>query len=196
MKKYYFGLILLIIAAAIFGKQQYTNYKKQEFIEASTTVIKRLANELKTELSNAIQNEGIGSAIQTCKLRAPEIAQEISADSSLLIKRTSLKLRNPENAPDEWEKKSLTLLEHMLAQGTPISDLTVTEIERSNSKKIYRHMRAIPTQPICLNCHGDEKILSPEVKNMLKDTYPSDRAIGFQVGDIRGAFSVIKTLEN
>ena len=196
MKKLFIIIIVLIIAGSIIGVQQFTKYKKRQFASASGVVIKHLATDLKSELSNAIQKDGIISAIQTCKLRAPEITQEVNADSTLQIKRTSLKWRNPNNAPDEWEKKILLVFEHKRTQGIELVDLTATEVESLNDKKVYRHMRAIPTQPICLNCHGGEKILSPEVKNVLKDTYPNDRATGFQVGDIRGAFSVIQSVDN
>ncbi len=49
-------------------------------------------------------------------------------------------------------------------------------------------MKAIPTGPVCLVCHGSE--LSPDVRAALDEHYPHDRARGYQLDDIRGAFSI------
>jgi hypothetical protein len=46
------------------------------------------------------------------------------------------------------------------------------------------------TNPRCLNCHGKPENLAPEVKEMLAHLYPEDKAVGYELGDLRGAFSV------
>jgi hypothetical protein len=51
-------------------------------------------------------------------------------------------------------------------------------------------MRALPTQPLCLACHGDAASLSPAVSARLKELYPEDRAVGYTVGQIRGAMTI------
>jgi hypothetical protein len=50
------------------------------------------------------------------------------------------------------------------------------------------YMQAIVTQPLCVACHGTA--LAPDVASALARLYPSDRATGFAVGDLRGAFVV------
>jgi hypothetical protein len=54
-------------------------------------------------------------------------------------------------------------------------------------------MSAIPTKKICLECHGAN--LAPEVAARLDALYPEDRARGFKIGDIRGAFTLSKSLD-
>ena len=49
-------------------------------------------------------------------------------------------------------------------------------------------MKAIPTGGICLTCHGTG--LSPDIDAVLSQSYPHDLARGYEVGDVRGAFSV------
>ena len=41
-------------------------------------------------------------------------------------------------------------------------------------------------QPLCLSCHGSE--LAPDIATQITDLYPEDRAVGFEVGDLRGVF--------
>ena len=57
-----------------------------------------------------------------------------------------------------------------------------------NGKRTFRYMKAIGTQPVCPLCHGAG--IAPEVAARLDALYPEDRARGFEVGDIRGAFSI------
>jgi hypothetical protein len=50
-------------------------------------------------------------------------------------------------------------------------------------------MRAIPTDAVCLTCHG--ATLAPELAAAIRRDYPDDAATGFSQGQLRGAFSVI-----
>jgi hypothetical protein len=49
-------------------------------------------------------------------------------------------------------------------------------------------MRAIPTDALCLTCHG--KTLAPDLAAAIARNYPGDQATGFELGQLRGAFSV------
>lgn len=195
MKTILLTICMLALAAVAYVLQTNELKRQEEFVNNSSQIIKQLASGLKQELKTAIQTKGLAAAIQTCKIQAPLLTGEVSNSSPLIIKRTSLKLRNPANSPDAWEQKVLMDFEKQLAQGVAMDQLIYTEVVKNEGKKIYRHMRAIPTQPICLTCHGEQKILSTEVKNMLNKEYPDDRAIGFNVGELRGAFSVSQTIQ-
>ena len=61
--------------------------------------------------------------------------------------------------------------------------------EQGNS---FRFMKAIPTGQVCLDCHGDK--IDPKVATKLITTYPEDKAIGFKLGDIRGAFTITQPI--
>ncbi len=55
---------------------------------------------------------------------------------------------------------------------------------------VFRYVEARPTMELCLACHGSE--LGEPVKAVLAKHYPDDRATGFRVGDLRGAFTLIQ----
>ena len=59
-----------------------------------------------------------------------------------------------------------------------------------DGRRVFRYMKAIGTQPVCTACHG--AAIAPGVAAALDDLYPEDRARGFGVGDIRGAFSIVQ----
>jgi hypothetical protein len=56
------------------------------------------------------------------------------------------------------------------------------------SERRFRYMRAIPTAPMCLSCHGTD--IAPDVAAQIRAAYPGDRAMGFAAGEMRGAFSI------
>jgi len=51
-------------------------------------------------------------------------------------------------------------------------------------------MKAVPTEGVCLACHGQN--ISPEVQTKLNELYPDDKATGYSLGQVRGAIVVIK----
>jgi hypothetical protein len=53
-----------------------------------------------------------------------------------------------------------------------------------------RFLRPIRVAQPCLACHGTPATYSPAVRGLLRERYPQDQAVGYQVGDLRGAISV------
>jgi hypothetical protein len=64
------------------------------------------------------------------------------------------------------------------------------EVIDEGGQKYLRYMRPLVALPLCINCHGPKENISAEVKTILSEKYPEDRATGFLVGDLRGAVSV------
>ena len=50
------------------------------------------------------------------------------------------------------------------------------------------YVEPILLQPLCITCHGE--VLAPEIAARIGELYPADRAVGFNVGDLRGVFWV------
>ena len=76
---------------------------------------------------------------------------------------------------------------------TPPAKKNAAQIEFSeeaeeNGQRFWRYMKAIPTGEPCLACHGTA--LAPDVAETLARVYPDDQATGFDLGDIRDAFSI------
>jgi hypothetical protein len=143
------------------------------------------------ELQKAIAAGDVASAIGVCNTMAPQIAADKSAELKMSIGRTSLKLRQPKNAPDAWELVQLKRFEERKAAGEAPPTIEVGEYVEKDGKRVFRYMKAIPTAALCLNCHGTS--LAPEVQAKLKELYPADAATGFNAGDLRGAFTITET---
>lgn len=157
--------------------------------ERSREIIQTFASRLQNELQQAMAQGGPVNAIDVCKVHAPQIAAELSTDG-WLVRRTSLKVRNPLNAPDEFEREILEDFQQKKADGWAVEKLAYYKMKEYGNTTEFRYMKAIPTQQICLTCHGEN--IPAEVRAKLDATYPSDEARGYQEGDIRGAFSLRK----
>ena len=158
----------------------------------SRQAIKELATSLKAALQSAMKSGGPTEAISVCRAKAPQIASEISEAKGWRVARTSLKTRNPANAPDDWELKVLRQFEERKAAGEDPKKIDYSEIVQIDGRSEFRYMKAIPTQEICLVCHG-AKIAEP-IASKLEELYPLDRARGYSIGDIRGAFTVAQPM--
>lgn len=160
---------------------------------ASREAVKSFAAALKAELSAAMVDGGPVAAIEVCNLAAPAIAEAASAAHGWTVGRTSLKLRNPANAPDAWELAVLREFEERKARGEDPKTLEHAEIVTDGGGQAFRYMKAIPTQAVCTKCHGTQ--LDPDVVAQIESLYPHDQARGFVVGDIRGAFTIVQPVE-
>jgi hypothetical protein len=159
------------------------------WIEQSRQLTLQLGGQLKGELTKAIADGGPIAAINVCYTRAPEIAAQLSKSSGARVGRTALRVRNPSNAPDSLERSVLEQFATDLGSGPIDRPLeAVFEIRRGDALE-RRYMRAIPTDALCLTCHG--KTLAPELAAAIAQNYPGDQGTGFELGQLRGAFSVI-----
>ena len=75
-------------------------------VERARTVLLPLKKELLAALTQALAEGGPEAAIHVCQLRAPAIAASASPEG-VAMGRTSLRLRNPENAPRPWVRPLL-----------------------------------------------------------------------------------------
>jgi hypothetical protein len=153
-------------------------------------IVQQFFGRLKGELEAAIKTGGPAHAVGVCQVRAPSIAEELSQQTGWEVARTSLKYRNPANAPDEWEKGVLQRFEERKAAGEDVKGMAHAEIVENGGQSRLRFMKAIPTAGVCLACHGEA--IADDVVAAIDEGYPADLARGYKLGDIRGAFSLSK----
>jgi len=188
--KYLFPLTLSIILLSC--SQQTISYKEiNHRTDASKEIVKEFSTKLKTQLQQAMKTGGPLNAIKICHEQAPIIAKELSTKTGWSISRTSLKPRVQK--PDAWETRMMNAFEKQHVDGDAFKYLFVQDIVEIDNKPAFRYMQAIETKQVCLLCHGEN--IAPEVAGKIKQLYPSDTATGFKLGDIRGSFSIVQSLD-
>lgn len=147
---------------------------------------------LQGELFAAVKAGGPAKGIDVCSTRASQIAVEAARGTGWKVGRTALKLRNPKNAPDDWERQTLEEWKGRAAKGEDPATFEAMKFDEAEGTRTFRYMKPIVTASPCLGCHGTE--LAPEVAPKLKELYPDDQATGFVKGELRGAFTLSKPL--
>lgn len=169
-----------------------TSADQAQQVAENRAITGELMQSLKGALQEAMKEGGPVNAIAVCNEKAPEIATALSAKNNRQVARTSLKVRNPANTPDEWEENVLKAFEKRKAKGEDPKTIEHSEMVRIDGNWNFRYMKAIPTGDICLACHGED--LAPAVKAKLEALYPDDRATGYKLGDLRGAFTIVQPM--
>lgn len=140
---------------------------------------------LRISLQKAIAEKGFDGAVPFCNLQALTLTNTYKSDD-VLIKRVSLKFRNPGNAPDSLERE---VLNKLVAVQQP-------QIIRVSKNEVH-YFKPIIMQAMCLSCHGDpKKDIQPKVKEEINRLYPDDKAIGYKEGELRGSWHLIFLSKN
>ena len=151
--------------------------------------------DLKGILINQIQTNGILQAVSVCSDTAQVLTNNFGVEKGVYIKRVSLKNRNVNNAPDDFEKIILNKFTMMQQNNELNGETEYAEIVEEGEFKYLRYVKPILVQAECLNCHGSENEIMPEVKQLISQAYPDDKAVGYKIGDLRGAVSLKKAIE-
>lgn len=136
-----------------------------------------LFDKLSTQLLATMSSKGPAEAIEVCSKLAPKLAAEVGEQHNVRIGRTSLKLRNSNNAPPEWAAALLS---------PELKEPKVVDLPENKSGVLFPIMLKVQ----CLTCHGPGDKIATEIRDELARLYPNDQATGFQEGDLRGWFWV------
>ncbi len=108
------------------------------------------------------------------------ISELFNGTMGYTFKQTSLKVRNPQNAPDPFE---IGMLEKLSGDRDLNEEWAVDTL---NEKKVFRYMRPLYYDSNCLTCHGE-----PAGKLDIAG-YPKE---GSKLGDFAGAISIVAPME-
>jgi hypothetical protein len=158
----------------------------------------RLTSTLMARLSAALQEGGPIRALRVCREIAQDVTREVGTGEGLVIRRTSLRARNPLNAPDPFERVWLERAEAAMKEGRPPEPIyDIVESGGAPAPVVLRHLRPIVFPGgLCAQCHGGVDEIPDEVRAFLREHYPGDRATGFKPGDLRGAISITVSVAN
>lgn len=190
------GLLSLIglIGMATPSETQQINpdsQSEQAFREARQ-VAAELSDKVRSLLLRELDKKDIANAVKVCSEIAQGITRQLSVKTGYSVRRVSMRYRNPKNIPDEYERRKLKEFD-VLNRDKRLKN-EYAEVVKEQGKDYLRYMKPLIAFPLCINCHGAKENIAPEVKVILADKYPDDRATGFKVGDVRGAISIKMTL--
>ncbi|GEM_PF-970349 len=161
--------------------------QRKKCLELGEKASSALMNNLGTQLKAALAGGDLIAAVSVCTAAAQPITAAVSGDfAGITVTRTSLKTRNAEtNRPDATDRDVLEKWAHIAGDSREIEPVIVPRHENE-----VRYYRPIFIQEACLKCHGPTESMDGTLRRFLARTYPEDQALGYEVGDLRGAFRV------
>ena len=108
---------------------------------------------------------------------AAKAIQELGV-KSYRFRRVSDRNRNPKNAANA---KQAEVLANWLKDGAKPT------LYKEGNRIITMHPIKMAL-PMCLGCHGDENSQVEKAMVEIRKIYPDDKATGYKLGDLRGAF--------
>ncbi len=108
-------------------------------------------------------------------------AMAIGKENGWQVRQVASKYRNPDHAPSNGQEREVLDLFHRQQAITGLWQPATTE--QGTGVNYYRRINVVPS---CMACHGT-KASRPA---FVKENYPSDKAVNFKVGDLRGMYAV------
>ena len=179
----FIGVVLLIFSSCQKGL---TEKDKKEYIVKGKEIALNTAEHLEGQLTKSMKEGGVIKAVPFCNTMAMPLTVEMSEKNSASIKRTSHKVRNEKNSPNDDESRILKQYKNLLEENEPLRP--VVELDESGKPHFYA---PILLQQKCLTCHGviGENVTS-KTDSIIRSFYPNDIATGFTEGDLRGIWSI------
>lgn len=178
-KSYCLGAILL--GTTLMGASIDDTAALQIGESASTALVQKLGGELKA----VMQKDGPAEAVNFCSKNAISLTHEVSKAQGVKLKRVTLQQRNPLNRPTPEE------IEIMNTWGSQMAKAQLpTAVLTPKTPTGYTYYKPLViNNEACLKCHGAVDSSTP-LGQALKAAYPSDRATGYKMGDLRGMIVV------
>ncbi|WP_431134606.1 c-type heme family protein [Psychroserpens mesophilus] len=136
-------------------------------------------------LMGTIQKKGTIAALEFCNIKAYPLTDSMAVVHNASIKRVTDKPRNQNNLADSNERDHINTFKEKLAGNLEMEPI-VTEI----NEKVHVYY-PIVTNDMCLQCHGKpNQTMNQETLNKINQLYPNDKAIGYNINEIRGIWSI------
>ena len=189
-----FLFLFFVIESCIQSDKEISEPTETEEIKVGETgnyLVSKLMVTLSSELSTAIQREGLVEATRFCNIQALPLTEmlTIASEYPVKVKRTSTKYRNPLNAPDKYEGVALNYYNMLAMDGKQLPPEFIQKITLEEETFFYFY-RPLVMAGLCIQCHGNPAEMNPDLVSVLAEKYPDDKALYYKEGDFRGLIRV------
>lgn len=181
-QKYIIGLLGILIITLAACIQDKAGLQVDKWLTEGKIITSATFKALSGELQQAMKAGGVAEAVQYCNVKALPITDSLAQKYNATIKRTSDRIRNPNNRADSTELAIIKTYKTALAAGHEIAP----QILRQGTE--HHYYAPIITQGLCLNCHGSKTDMP--AYDIIAELYPDDLATDYEMGELRGIWSV------
>lgn len=172
-------LVVLFIALA------YNSYVREQSLILKSSIdyarsISRQIIETRDYLSKNVHDEPSRNESLIPQVAATRIARQLTQGSPYYVRQISLRYRNPDNRPDDYETAQLKIFRdgNSGERWQVVSD---------GGKRSIRYLFPMVAEQSCLTCHGSYE----KAPSFVQERFPKGHfSYGYRVGEVIGAVSV------
>jgi PAS domain S-box-containing protein len=180
-----FNLIMSLLLISLFLVAALMTYRREQSLVNRVAVdnarsIARQIIETRDYISSVVKGEPDRNYNLVPQVVATNVAKRMTAGSDYYVRQVSLRYRNPNNRPDEYETEQLKLFSSR-------TTLETSSIINQKGQEVFRYMLAMKAEKSCLECHGSYDT----APRFVQERFPRGHSsYNYKLGEIIGAVSV------
>jgi PAS domain S-box-containing protein len=177
-------LVTLFVAAALLTFRRQQSLILKVAVDNSRNYALQVV-ETRDYISSVVKGEPEHNYALVPQVVATQVAKRITGDKYYYLRQVSLRYRNPENRPDEYETRQL----QRYVTG-PAKE--AYEVVKVDGKETFRYMLPMKAEKSCLECHGPYD----SAPHFVQQRFPRGHfSYNYKVGEVIGAVSVSIPME-
>lgn len=193
--KQLFRISVILIASTAFlacneGKEKKTEELSSEdialYMAKGDSISSHAQKTLMANVASAIKEGGTDYAVDFCNTAAMPLTDSIASMHQSKIERLTDKNRNPNNTLSA--EIDIEVWEKMMA-AFQSNEATKDYVEQEDGE-VYFYRPIHIAMETCLKCHGGNDDISESTRKIIAEKYPNDKALGYEMGDLRGMWKV------
>lgn len=172
-------LVALFVAAALLTFKREQSLVERVGVDNARNIARQIV-ETRDYISSVVKGEPSRNPDLIPQVVATRVAKRLTQGSSYVVRQVSLRYRNPENRPDDYEATQL----RSFSQRQVKESFNTVAAGRDHA---IRYMLPMFAEKSCLECHGSYESAPPFVQQRFPKGHPS---YDYSVGEVIGAVSV------
>ena len=180
-----FNIIMSLLLIALLLAAAFLTYRRQQALILKVAVdnarsFARQIIETRDYMSSVVRGEADKNYALVPQVVATRVAKRITSGSKYYVRQVSLRYRNPENRPDNYETAQLRIFASKDGGET-------YRVIKVRGQEAFRYMLPMVAEKSCLECHGDYD----SAPSFVKARFPRGHySYGYKIGEVIGAVSV------
>jgi PAS domain S-box-containing protein len=180
-----FNIIMSLLLISLFLVAAILTYKREQSLVNRVAIdnarsIARQIIETRDYISSVVKGEPDSNYNLVPQVVATNVAKRMTTGSDYYVRQVSLRYRNPNNRPDEFETEQLKRFTGKIA-------LETSSIVQQKGREVFRYMLAMKAEKSCLECHGDYD----KAPRFVRERFPRGHySYNYHLGEVIGAVSV------
>jgi PAS domain S-box-containing protein len=172
-------LLVLFLAAAIFTYQRQQSFILRFAVDNARSFARELI-ETRDYISSVVKGEPEHNYNLVPQVVATQVAKRVTQNTKYYVRQVSLRYRNPQNRPDEYETAHLESFAKDPSR-------EAYGIVKSGATRSFRYMQPMLATASCLECHGSYE----KAPKFVRERFPPGHySYNYRVGEVIGAVSV------